>query len=317
MQLILIGDPMQLPPVRFNNDATKLCFHSLVFTNVLETIVTLSTQHRHASDSAFQTITSQVRTNTLQPEQEMLLLSRTNAVLEPINGIAPLHVYVRNDSIRTHNERELSKLPGQQQTYLASDHLLVDHYDMCRVAMHTHPVQLILKVGAQVILRHNIDPSKGLANGSRGVVLGFTTSQHLPVVQFQNGYKHIVKYHTMKYSEPNTGKVILERTQLPLNLSWAITFHMCQGMTTTGVVLHCQGIFEKGMFYTGLTRCHRLDQLSLVDFNKNRHIIVCDAAKQWCDKQHSEFAFKKKRLLQREREEQYLKTKKPKRECIA
>ncbi len=37
----------------------------------------------------------------------------------------------------------------------------------------TAPPQLDLKVGAQVMLLKNIDLEKGLANGSRGVIVGF------------------------------------------------------------------------------------------------------------------------------------------------
>ncbi len=49
----------------------------------------------------------------------------------------------------------------------------------------TAPPQLDLKVGAQVMLLKNIDLEKGLANGSRGVIVGFQRPKNERLVSMQ------------------------------------------------------------------------------------------------------------------------------------
>jgi ATP-dependent DNA helicase PIF1 len=96
------------------------------------------------------------------------------------------------------------------------------------------------------MLTKNIDVSRGLVNGARGVVVKFDTShrgiihnvasckgsQHccsklgLPVVRFTSGLEMTVSPE--KFLVKMGGGVMAIRRQLPLRLAWAISVHKSQ-----------------------------------------------------------------------------------------
>jgi ATP-dependent DNA helicase PIF1 len=91
------------------------------------------------------------------------------------------------------------------------------------------PLKLILKVGAQVMLLKNLDVSKGLVNGARGIVEKFDESTRDPIVAFVCG-------HTVRLSKEtwiietfyaNSKPYDLIFKQIPLRLAWATTIHKC------------------------------------------------------------------------------------------
>jgi ATP-dependent DNA helicase PIF1 len=128
------------------------------------------------------------------------------------------------------------------------------------------PSVLQLKVGAQVMLCRNM-LSKGLVNGSRGIVVGFRivpagvdipSSYECPVVMFDNGTCMEVRMYSIFQG---TGDCALKRYQIPLKLAWAITVHKSQGMTLSRAVLMVQNAFECGQVYVALSRVQSLEGL--------------------------------------------------------
>lgn len=88
--------------------------------------------------------------------------------------IQATRLYCLNRNVDADNAAELEKLPGPAQQFLATDQGepgLLRH-----AARWTNaPIMLTLKVGAQVVLTRNVCIARGLVNGARGVVIGFTT----------------------------------------------------------------------------------------------------------------------------------------------
>ena len=87
------------------------------------------------------------------------------------NGIKATRLCTHRDDVEHINSEQLQKLPGEKLTFHA-----VDSDPNFSKFMESHtPVlgTMVLKVGAQVMLMKNIDISKGLVNGARGVIVSF------------------------------------------------------------------------------------------------------------------------------------------------
>ena len=121
--------------------------------------------------------------------------------------------------------------------------------------------ELVLAVGAQVMLLTNLDSEAGLVNGSRGVVVGFEPSG-TPLVQFLSGTSIPIPYSTWE-SEEIEG---LMRKQIPLRLAYAITIHKAQGATLDSALIDIgTNTFEYGQAYVALSRVKNLQSLYVWD----------------------------------------------------
>jgi len=86
--------------------------------------------------------------------------------------IIPTLLECRNKQVDKANEVEMSKLSGEVVSFKSRDRAITDHHKN-NLKHCQAPERLDLKVGAQVMLLKNIDLDRGLANGSRGVVVRF------------------------------------------------------------------------------------------------------------------------------------------------
>jgi uracil-DNA glycosylase len=119
-------------------------------------------------------------------------------------------------------------------------------------------------VGAQVMLIANIDPSAGLVNGSRGVMVGVCSATELPIIEFVNGARRVVGTHGWPIEEYE----FVSRTQVPLRLAWAYTTHKAQGASLdTALIDIGSGNFEFGQAYVALARARSLEGLYVYDFD--------------------------------------------------
>ena len=103
----------------------------------------------------------------------------------PSDGIEPTRLYCTNRNVDAENTQRLARLPGVEVGVEAVD----VHKDggggggmdgaaqrkVLELLAKKAPARLALKVGAQVVLLRN-DAAKGLANGSRGVVVRISLS---------------------------------------------------------------------------------------------------------------------------------------------
>jgi ATP-dependent DNA helicase PIF1 len=121
--------------------------------------------------------------------------------------------------------------------------------------------ELVLAIGAQVMLLTNLDHEAGLVNGSRGVVVGFEPNGG-PLVQFKSGAAISISPTTWECEDLEG----VSRKQIPLKLAYAITIHKAQGATLDCALIDIgTSTFEYGQAYVALSRVKNLQSLYIWD----------------------------------------------------
>jgi ATP-dependent DNA helicase PIF1 len=275
MQVLLVGDFYQLPPVRKGDEPYKFVFESEAWKEVVGATVELTEIHRQ-KDPVFHKILNEARHATLGRE--------SCAILESCKGkdrskcvIKPTLIFPRRAEVDMINRENLRALEGRHYTYkagLAYDGKVpagfseTDEDFVKRLAMYdsdaSYNKELVLAMNAQVMMIANIDPDAGLVNGSRGVVVGFCSGTDLPIIEFANGIRRTVGTHAW----PIEDYEFVSRTQIPLRLAYAVTIHASQGSSLDSALVDIgSGIFEFGQAYVALSRCRSLEALYVYDFD--------------------------------------------------
>jgi len=276
IQLLLVGDFFQLPPVTKGDDTVKFAFESEAWSSAITSSVELTIIQRQ-KDEAFQKILKEARTGSLTKESVKSLTERQGREWKE-NKIRPTLLFPRRAEVDMINDTNLKALQGRKYTYKArlvhdgkapTEFTETDETFQKVLALYdsgaSYSKELVLMLGAQVMLIANTNPSEGLVNGSRGVVTGFCSYSELPVVEFVNGAKKTIGPHTW----PIEDYEFVSRSQIPLQLAFAITTHKSQGATLDSALVDIgSGIFEYGQAYVALSRVRSLEALYVHDFDK-------------------------------------------------
>ncbi|KAM4641380.1 ATP-dependent DNA helicase PIF1 [Discoglossus pictus] len=272
IQLIVCGDFLQLPPVTQASSDTKFCFQAKSWRRCIHLTMEL-TEVRRQTDKVFIALLQAVRLGRCTEEVTRQLIQTNKHKIER-DGILATRLCTHKDDVEITNERRLQQLPGESHTYdaLDSDPMLVKTIDsQCPVNQ-----KLVLKKGAQVMLAKNLDVSRGLVNGARGVVEGFEGVKALPKVRFLCGVTEVMKPE--RWVIKGQGGIYLSRQQLPLKLAWAISIHKSQGMSLDCVEISLARVFESGQAYVALSRARSLEGLRVMDFDpkvvKANHYVL-------------------------------------------
>ena len=275
IQVVLVGDFYQLPPVNRTNEPTMFAFESEAWKEAIKTSIEL-TQIQRQKDEIFQRVLKEARTGSLTKESCEILRGCQGRDWKE-NKIRPTLLFPRRAEVEMINDSNLRALQGRRYTYKArlvydgkipegfseSDEnfqKVLNFFDS--EAAYSKELELILD--AQVMLIANVDPDSGLVNGSRGVIVGFCGSTELPIVEFVNGIKKTVGTHCW----PIEDYEFVSRTQVPLKLAYAVTIHKCQGSTLDSALVDIgSGNFEFGQAYVALSRARSLEALYVYDFD--------------------------------------------------
>ncbi|GAA5844694.1 hypothetical protein JCM9279_002884 [Rhodotorula babjevae] len=93
-----------------------------------------------------------------------------------------------------------------------------------------------------------------------------------PLVYFASGVQLIIRPHTwcIDLDKYNT----VARTQLPLQLAWALTIHKSQGQSLDAVGVRLTNTFEKGQAYVALSRCRKPEGMRIEGFRAG--VVMAD-----------------------------------------
>jgi ATP-dependent DNA helicase PIF1 len=274
IQLILSGDFLQLPCIVKNDQKdlvnNRFCFQAECWKECVSETIYL-TEIIRQEDKQFQECLNKVRLGIVDEQVEELLSERIGVELKNEFGILPTKLYPTNDLVDLINNNELSKLiksGNELHEYkmkikqLRGDPTYVNE----RIKNNcTALIDLKLAIGAQVMLLVNLNTEQKLANGSRGIITGFTQDKKLPIVKFLNGVECLVDEHVWEIK--NGDKVELKLTQIPLKLAYAISIHKSQGSTLDYMIVDLSNVFEYAQVYVAISRCKTLSGLSIVGIN--------------------------------------------------
>lgn len=270
MQVVLVGDFFQLPPINaaspraaasdtlFSDETPEspFAFSGEVWRRLNPLVCYLTEQHRQ-EDTAFLDILSAMRRGAVTREHEELLLARRGEPAEDVPVLFP-----HNANVDRVNDAALAKLSGTARRF-SMERTGPDVLTDALVRGCLSPESLALKEGARVMFTKN-NPAAGFANGTLGVVVGF--DHGAPAVETrENG---TISVEPMEWAVEENGKVRAKITQLPLRLAWAITVHKSQGMSLDAAHIDLSRAFEYGQGYVALSRVRSLSGLTLAGLNQ-------------------------------------------------
>ena len=270
VQVLLIGDMYQLPPVVQHEEWKLLSevyrspffFESLVMRNNPPVYIELDKIYRQ-SEQIFIQLLNKVRNNKLDLESLNLLNShyKANITREDYHNNITLTTHNRKaDEINTRN---LNDLPGKEYRFKAkTDGTFSDK---------NYPAdeELVLKKGTRVMFLKN-NTEKNYYNGKIGIV-SFIDNELIKVKCEEDKFEIEVGKETwtnVSYKLDKATKHIDEEilgtyTQYPLRLAWAITIHKSQGLTFDKLIIDAAESFSAGQVYVALSRCRSLSGLTL------------------------------------------------------
>ncbi|MEW6255548.1 MAG: DEAD/DEAH box helicase [Pseudomonadota bacterium] len=272
VQVVLVGDFLQLPPVVPYAEQEMLermgyggpfAFDAMALRAQPVARVPFTKVHRQ-SDDVFIALLGAVRRGV--GLREAVEGFNATCVRDHRPGVLPVLLTPTNARADAYNQRGLAALSGTERTFAG---LLKGEFGLEGDRLPV-PERLTLKSGARVMALRN-DPARRWVNGSVGTVLGI--GAHSAVVRLDAGPTVEIESFTWERTrygwDDATGRieaqVVGTYTQLPLAPAWAITMHKAQGLTLEDVRIDFEsGAFAAGQAYVALSRARSMEGLSLV-----------------------------------------------------
>ncbi len=270
-QVVMFGDPYQLPPVLkdgpekqylMDNYRSPWFFDAKVWTDVTPRVVELTDVMRQ-DEGEFRDILDRMR-NGAMTEVDGNRLNEIGSRRPIPEGTITLSA--TNASANAINARELASLPGEVKRATA-------HIDGDFGAQHPAEEELELKPGARVMFLRNDSFTEGSrwVNGTLGTVVKIDAAVHVALDDNPRESVEVkpVQWEKIQYTyDPTENKVEADVTavfeQFPLRLAWAVTIHKSQGQTLDSAVLDFgRGAFADGQAYVAFSRIRSLEGVFL------------------------------------------------------
>ena len=293
LQILLIGDLYQLPPVVPKEEWNLLSqyysspyfFDSLVMKETEPAYIELEKIYRQ-DDELFIDLLNKIRNNSLDEDAFKILQEHYLPDFDATNHDGYITLTTHNKRADTINTEALDNLLTESYFFKAT---IEDDF-----SEKIFPVleNLELKLGAQVMFTKNdLDKSKRYFNGKIGIITKINVDEIFVKCKDDTDEIKVDKYRweNIKYAL-NLEKQIVEETvigafvQYPLRFAWAITIHKSQGLTFDKAVIDAGNAFAPGQVYVALSRCRTLDGIILVSKITNTSLFVDDQISNYCKK---------------------------------
>ena len=258
---------------------------------------------RQQNDIQFIDLLNKLRVGEMSMEQYELLYERS---LVPLTGRfadrEAIRIFPTNRLVDEYNDRMIADMPANIKvyTFMAEDIPMGPATMRQRFHRYCFPgnprltggllTSVELAVGARVMLCKNIEFREGLVSGSMGVVRGFEWG-------FEWGFNGYLNAIYVEFDDKSIGRSFMnengwvavepqriiyqgcgrcgniERTMVPLILSWAVTVHKVQGTTIEKAVIYLgDQIFAYGQEYVALSRVRSLKDVAICALDTAEHL---------------------------------------------
>jgi ATP-dependent DNA helicase PIF1 len=272
IQMILVGDLCQLPPVE-----GSFMFRSLEYARAKFQSYQLTKCFRQ-DDPEFVAMLNEVRFARCSEQTMSTLRKCTNIAPEYANGLTPMRIVSTNKEVDAINERELMALTYDSKIDVITYNARVSQFANPKKAEAYRkadgiPEFVKLAVGCQVVVTQNI--GQGIVNGTQGCITAADSKKI--ELRLQDGNNATIEYFA--YKDPEQPDVFLANTlfsYMPVRLGYASTVHKAQGMTLQLLEVDLKRVFAHGQLYTALSRV--TDLRGLIVKNLTQRAFICSEA---------------------------------------
>ncbi len=309
VQIILVGDFMQLPPVVNKRDKSfkeyakeygyrRFLFESAIYEEANFVPYVLVEYIRQGNDEIRQVLRNIRVGNQLQKSVNYLKSVAAGTINDET-----IHLVSTNKRADAINSEQYNAINENERCYIATSTGDVD--------VKIVPEEIFLKVGARVMICVN-NSEEDYYNGDLGEVVKITAN-YVSVELDRGGIVDVEehkwefegKVSTSAQQDDDKEKKGLKKKkigsykQIPLKLAWAITVHKSQGLTLGNVCIHTDGFFELGQAYVALSRPRDYADVSFSGELKAESIKFSVLARKFVLRISSEALARKEKDLER------------------
>ena len=279
IQLVLVGDLAQLPPVIASKEErqyiddhfkSRYFFDATILEQTGVSMIKLTNIFRQ-KDPEFIDILNKIRDNTISQEDLDMLNAKCYS---PTRNPDDLMLCATNDQVKRINDTQIAKLSG--------DPIVLTSEITGKFNPKNCPVDetIVVKSGCKIMCRNN-NPEGNWVNGTIGTFVRKLSSDVIVVeidgVQYE---MEKFKFETCDYKyDSKSQKLEPKETSymkaFPISLAYAISIHKSQGSTYDKFSVDMgRGAFDSGQTYVALSRGTSLSGITLNQKITMRDIII-------------------------------------------
>ena len=263
IKLIICGDCMQLPPI---NSVSGYFFNGGEFGDFEFNAYTCKLKEvKRQNNKQFIELLERVRIGTHTSNDVKYINNMKNNTVSEDKCI---YMCAKNKDVAFINKKFFDENLNEPVTFKKKVQYHMNRFKIDKLPSTNKIVEDIMKRGDDITLKQdmrvmvteNIDVINGICNGTVATITKInkdnveliTESEKRFVVEYYKVESRKIKFDD--YDEELENHYSIVNDFMPLVQCNAITIHKSQGATLNKCILNCDGIFEKSMFYTGLSR---------------------------------------------------------------
>lgn len=282
VQVILIGDVFQLPPIakEYNNEwqiLSQFYDSRYFFSSKIMCLLISEKKYVHfelkkvyrQKEQGFIDLLNRIRVNELIDGDIQQLNNKFNPSFFSNNADNFITLSTDNNQVNRTNQIKLDELKPELKVFKGE---ITGEFPKNKEGDYVLPVELNLqlKEGAQVMfLRNDLSEGRQYFNGKIGKVKSL--SENYIEIDISDGETVLVQkavWHHIEYIWNQSHRKVEEKikgtfSQYPIKLAWSITVHKSQGLTFEKVFADLANAFDDGQVYVALSRCSSFAGLHL------------------------------------------------------